>query len=568
MANIPPEIYDRLYNALLKSDGFASESQLRTYFDDNRISAWRATLKETRSPDARVREVITHLSERHSAQGDNGLVLFLRVLADQTPVNDAQHRELAQLAADLERALPGGQQIPKEPRRRLWSAVIAVVLIIVVVLGWGVSQIVDGVWSPWLPLTTKPTSFTYQVRVLEEGTLNAIQGAEVRIMTKGGIAPETATTDSTGLAILEIDATQAGQLGMLMVEAPGYEGYEAGEYINLTEGALPKSVYLKPMGEGPTDEELTMADTPEPPPTHTPRPGPTATNTPLPPSSTPEPTPTDTPTAIRAVNTRVSLQDGAVMVYVPAGEFQMGSAEGGSEEQPVHLVALDAFWLYQTEVSVGQFRDFVMAEGYETEVEQQGQGFAAWVNGGWEKVIGADWQHPRGPDSRAQGDHPVVQVSWGDAMAYCDWAGGRLPTEAEWAYAARGSEGQIYPWGNVFNGRLVNFCDVNCEFGWADSEFDDGYAITAPVGSFPDGASWVGALDMAGNVWEWVVDWYGPYPSGRQENPTGPGAGESRVLRGGAWLDPQRRVRSAGRLAFKPEDGAYDVGFRCAVTAR
>jgi hypothetical protein len=253
MADIPARIYSRLCDVLVRCDCFASEAQLRARFADSRISAWRDTLKQTDSPAARVHAVIAHLSERYDAQGHNALVLFLRVLADQTPVNDAQHRALVQLAADLERVLirePVGQPIPPSETgtssRRPWLAGVALLLIVVVVLGWGVPQILGGAGPPWIPFSTRPTSFAYQVRVLEEGTLNAIQSAQVRIMTKGGRAPETGTTDSTGIAILELDAAQVGQLGKLVVEAPGYAGYEAGEYVTLKEGALPKTVYLQP----------------------------------------------------------------------------------------------------------------------------------------------------------------------------------------------------------------------------------------------------------------------------------------------------------------------------------
>jgi formylglycine-generating enzyme required for sulfatase activity len=262
-------------------------------------------------------------------------------------------------------------------------------------------------------------------------------------------------------------------------------------------------------------------------------------------------------------------KDGAVLVYVPAGEFQMGSIEGSDDEDPVHTVALDAFWLDQHEVSVAQFQAFAVATGYETEAEQEGWGWV-WRGEGWEKVDGADWQHPYGPDSRAEDEHPVVQVSWNDAVAYCTWAGRRLPTEAEWAYAARGPEAQIYPWGDEFDGTLCNFCDVNCEPSWADQAVDDGYAMTAPVGSFPDGASWAGALDMAGNVWEWVADWYQAdyYDDAPRENPKGPETGEYRGLRGGSWGSSARIVRSATRHRNTPTTWFASVGFRCAIAAR
>ena len=150
----------------------------------------------------------------------------------------------------------------------------------------------------------------------------------------------------------------------------------------------------------------------------------------------------------------------------------------------------------------------------------------------WEVTDGADWQHPQGPSSTLNGveDHPVVLVSWTDADAYCSWAGGTLPSEAQWEYAARGPDNLLYPWGKLFAvaGSHANFCDQNCPLDWKEEGIDDGFAQTAPVGSYEDGASWVGALDLAGNVWEWVNDWYGEsyYNTSSQDNPSGPDSGD------------------------------------------
>jgi len=167
-------------------------------------------------------------------------------------------------------------------------------------------------------------------------------------------------------------------------------------------------------------------------------------------------------------------------------------------------------------------------------------------------------------------DQPVVCVDWFQAHSYCEWAGGRLPTEAEWEYAARGLERLIFPWGDIFDGTRLNYCDANCDFDWAltDDTFDDGYTYTAPVGRFPAGASWCGALDMAGNVHEWVADWYASYSSERQVNPKGPTAGENRVWRGGSWNCPRTFTRSAFRDDSPPGTSNDIVGIRCAMKFR
>jgi serine/threonine-protein kinase len=324
------------------------------------------------------------------------------------------------------------------------------------------------------------------------------------------------------------------------------------------------------------------ADTPAPPtataqpPTATPVP-PTATpkpptKTPIPPTDTPE-LPTPTPT-LGIGSTMISEIDGMEYVYVPAGEFLMGSTDDDTmadgNEKPQHAVYLDGYWMARTEVTNAMFARFVDETGYQTDAEQGGSGYAFdRTAGGWKDTPDADWRHPRGPASDLAGldDHPVVQVSWNDATAYCQWAGSRLPTEAEWEKAARGTDGRIYPWGNAaVAGDLLNFADANLAMSWADEAVDDGYQFTAPVGSYPAGASPYGALDMAGNVWEWVADWYdgGYYAQSPRENPTGPGSGSTRVLRGGSWFYPAYDVRAANRFLPPPDDRNDNVGFRCA----
>jgi len=262
-----------------------------------------------------------------------------------------------------------------------------------------------------------------------------------------------------------------------------------------------------------------------------------------------------------------------VMVYVPAGEFLMGStnAEQNAEddEKPQRSVYLDAFYIGQYPVTNEQFSRFVDAVGYRTDAEQAGSGWV-WTGQAWELVQGANWRHPSGSGSSIADkmDHPVVQVTWDDANAYCQWTDKRLPTEAEWEKAARGTSGWSYPWGNSApDGQRLNSCDANCEGDWKVSNIDDGYATTSPVGQYEAGKSPYGAYDMAGNVWEWVADWYQDDYYGRapQRNPQGPSAGEQRVTRGGSWYNQPWVGRSAFRTGLDPDVRDYSIGFRCVL---
>jgi serine/threonine-protein kinase len=268
--------------------------------------------------------------------------------------------------------------------------------------------------------------------------------------------------------------------------------------------------------------------------------------------------------------------DGMAAVAVPAGAFAMGSAWLDplrfGWEKPRHMVTLDAFWIDQTEVTNAQFARFVAASGYVTDAERAGGALVFDPSRErFDRRPGADWRHPQGPASSIAGfdAHPAVAVSWNDATAYCRWAGRRLPTEAEWEKAARGTDRRRYPWGNRDPaGELLNFAERSLSVSWGHLMTDDGYARTAPVGNYPAGVSPYGALDMAGNVWEWTADWFDPDYYGRTPaaNPTGPAEGTQRVVRGGGWSGRPRGLRAAHRDKMAPADASDLVGLRCAAT--
>ncbi len=239
------------------------------------------------------------------------------------------------------------------------------------------------------------------------------------------------------------------------------------------------------------------------------------------------------------------------MVYVPAGDFWMGSDAGESAERPPHLVHVDGFWIDRFEVTNAAFEGFVSETAYRTDAERAGWG-DVWQNSRWNRVDGLNWRHPNNPGEgiSALMDHPVVQVSWNDAYQYCAWAGGRLPTEAEWEMAAVDARGWRYPWGNEFDPSRLNAAGRGA----------------AHVGSYATGRSPFGAYDMAGNVWEWVNDWYQSdyYSRSPTNNPQGPATGAHRALRGGAWDPSGGDSRSADRGALSPDNRGNTVGFRCA----
>lgn len=240
-------------------------------------------------------------------------------------------------------------------------------------------------------------------------------------------------------------------------------------------------------------------------------------------------------------NDYVNERDGSVLVWVPPGTFRMGSDSGDSDEKPVHEVRFaQGFFFGKYETTWGQYRVFFLTTGR---------------------------AEPERPRFKVNYRHPVVNVSWEDAVAYCQWAGLRLPSEAEWEYAARGTDERTYPWGNQEpDASSCNLADQSCPddlLPWK-ANYTDGHGYTAPVGSYPAGASPFGALDLAGNVWEWVQDNYqdsysGAPSDGRAREVSG---SSFRVGRGGSWFNGAGECRAAVRAGYDPGDRDYGLGFR------
>ena len=232
------------------------------------------------------------------------------------------------------------------------------------------------------------------------------------------------------------------------------------------------------------------------------------------------------------------------------------------DELSKHRVWLEAFSMDATEVTNREYRQFIDAGGY---TQQK-----FWSPEGWQFLQKDKLTAPGfWTDTRFnQPEQPVVGVSWYEADAYCRWAGKQLPAEAQWEKAARGTDRRQYPWGNApVSGTLANYCDVQCDQAWKDTRGKDGYPYTAPVGSYPSGKSPYGIEDLAGNVWEWVQDWYAAdyYRRSPERNPVNDTPAESRVLRGGGWHNPPAYVRAAVRHRYAPDNRSSGLGFRCVV---
>jgi formylglycine-generating enzyme len=283
----------------------------------------------------------------------------------------------------------------------------------------------------------------------------------------------------------------------------------------------------------------------------------------------------------------------ARMVRLPGGVFLMGTntTEGFPEdgEGPVRKVKVSPFSMDRYTVTNRHFREFVEATGYRTEAEKFGWSFVFWLHiprsrfqelvadrvpvaPWWCKVCGAKWSTPEGPgsDISTREDHPVVHVSWNDAAAFARWTGQRLPTEAEWEYAARGGlEQKLYPWGDELQPDGEHRCNIwQGEFPYYDTA-EDGYSGTCPVDAFPPNG--YGLYSITGNTWEWCADWFSAeyHKTAACNDPVGPRSGTARVTKGGSFLCHKsycNRYRVAARTSNTPDSSSSNTSFRCALS--
>jgi formylglycine-generating enzyme required for sulfatase activity len=254
--------------------------------------------------------------------------------------------------------------------------------------------------------------------------------------------------------------------------------------------------------------------------------------------------------------TEITDAKGVSMVLVPEGEFIMGSENGDADESPAHEVYLNSFYIDIYEVTNAAYKSCLM-EGVCTLPEKT-----------------SSFTRPDYFENSQYDNYPVININWNQANTYCEWRGGSLPTEAQWEKSARGVDGRIFPWGNNFDHTRVNFCDKNCSLDWANKDSDDGFEDTAPVGSYESGKSPYGIYDLAGNVSEWVNDWYDEtyYQISPYANPVGPEVGQMtfsgpiKVKRGGSWTSVDDTLTVFFRDWYYPDffDVYDNFGFRCA----
>lgn len=269
------------------------------------------------------------------------------------------------------------------------------------------------------------------------------------------------------------------------------------------------------------------------------------------PTVTPTPDPTALPTATPAPFT---TETGSQMLYVPGGIFRLGNEEGEADEQPSLTVRLDPYYIDETEVTNRAYAQCVAAGACDPPASNR-------------SAFNPDYY-----ESGQFSDYPVLYVNWHQAREFCEWRGARLPSEAEWERAAGFDPEQgiklQYPWGDEFDGTLLNYCDANCYNGEKqDPTYNDEYGDTAPVGTYPEGRSPLGAYDMLGNVMEWTNDWYDRnyYSYAPESNPLGPDEGFAKAVRGGSWLSSREELSVSARTFYDPNEVRTNIGFRCAM---
>jgi formylglycine-generating enzyme required for sulfatase activity len=274
---------------------------------------------------------------------------------------------------------------------------------------------------------------------------------------------------------------------------------------------------------------------------------------------------------------------GATMILVPGGRFEMGAAASDIlAECNTFRTGCDVAWF----TASAPRHEVLIAPFYIDQFEVTNVAYLSFLNN--PTAVGAacdeqlclDLEESLLQASDAGGyqvepelaTHPVTGITWPGAAAFCEWRGSRLPSEAEWEKAAlwnpETGDSTRYPWGDAFDGRRVNFCDAGCDAPQANPDSNDGFAATAPVGSYPDGRSAFGVYDMAGNVWEWTGDWFSEttYAEPTIENPTGPAEGTEKVVRGGSWFDTGNFTSGFIRFPSTPENADKTIGFRCAIS--
>lgn len=388
---------------------------------------------------------------------------------------------------------------------------------------------------------TSPKDISLRVRVEDASTRQPVAAATVILaFTSGGRLPVQETTNSSGTVRFRINPELEGMPAVLYVAASDY--YANTRNISVTFERTPILVLL--------DKEAFLSTPPN-------------VDPPLELGSQSEPEVEPTIPSNPSIGTILGevLPGTNILVrrtYVPAGAFRMGRFEGEPDERPVHDVTISAFWIDPAEVTNEQFSAFLNANGNQENHDSP-----------WIDLAGLSSQieirdgifQPK----KRRGNHPVVMVNWYGASAFCEWARGRLPTEAEWEYAARETYDRLYPWGN-----FEPTCDLANFHPTSSAEPCNGG--TQPVQSLPTETSWSGAYDMAGNVFEWVNDWYldeyySQNPEGGYLNPLGPTDGSQKVMRGGAWHSPETSLLTYRRDSLDPNSRDNGLGFRCVQSA-